>query len=402
MAMQERQISGERAWTEKVTKEAREYQATVSMYTDAKKEERDARLAYEKIEDTWIESGLSLDGLSQMFKTDESLKVLKNLNEIPAKDFKQREEYFSNKAYNLERKADILKNILHGDIRRAQNIMAGGAGQFGGLNKLGWDIEDIGLKSYKQMYGQASKVVEEYYKANPAVMRTALDKLEQGQLNRELLREKSGYYGRLRLSAEEKEVFNRKEKIGRYFSSGIAIGQQRSGLNEYNVQNEQYALMMDDKTAYTEENRTAKKNQVIILREEIGTKFGRLMGDKNLDDAKRSAYFEQYREIHKLSRSKAATYLGVISDPDFVPYWNAIDTAYANFQAETDLGVKTAIEQAAQELFGFHESFDQFAGRISKYKAEYMLAPFKANGQLGDDDDTAIDLEDQEWDDILR
>ena len=130
MAFQQQEKREQRVWQEGVTEKAREYQATVSMYQDAKQEERDARLAYEKVEDAWVESGLGLQSLNEMFKTDQSLKVLKDLNEMPAKDLKQREQYFSDKAYNLERKADILEGVLHGDIRKAKNIMAGGAGQF--------------------------------------------------------------------------------------------------------------------------------------------------------------------------------------------------------------------------------------------------------------------------------
>ena len=403
LAFQQQGRREERAWQEGVTEKARDYQATVSMYQDAKQEERDARLAYEKVEDAWVESGLGLTSLSEMFKTDESLKVLKDLNEIPAKDFKQREQYFSDKAYNLERKADILEGLLHGDIRKAQNIMAGGAGQFGGKDKLEWDVEDLGLKAYEQVYDKASGIVEEYYKANPAAMRTALAKLEQGELNIELLREKTGYYGRLGLAAKEKAAFQRREKLGKYFHSGLAISEERSGLNKYNEQNRQLSIMMDEPDAYTPSDMSEKEKTVIAERETIGIKFGSLMGDRDLTDAKISSYFERYKEIHTLSRSKVGTHLGVISDPDFVPYWNAIETAFATFNAEENPELKNALEQAAQQMFGFHEPFDEFVGRVKAYKTEYMLSPFKGNGQIDDpDDDPGVDLTDSEWEDLIK
>ena len=60
MAFQQQGRREEREWQEGVTQRAREYQATISMYQDAKQEERDARLAYEKVEDAWVESGLGL------------------------------------------------------------------------------------------------------------------------------------------------------------------------------------------------------------------------------------------------------------------------------------------------------------------------------------------------------
>ena len=409
MVFQQQERREEREWQEGVTEKARDYQATISMYQDAKQEERDARLAYEKVEDAWVESGLGLTSLSEMFKTDQSLKVLEDLNEIPAKDFKQREQYFSDKAYNLERKTDILEGILHGDIRRAQNIMAGGAGQFGGKDKLEWDVEDLGLKAYEQVYDKASGIVEEYYKANPAAMRTALATLQKGELDIELLREKTGYYGKLGLAADEKAVFQRREKLGKYFQSGLAISEERSGLNKYNQQNNLLAQMMDEPDAYDDSDISEKKQMVVEAREEVGRRFGSLMkgipapGDKSLTDAEITYYFDRYKEIHKLSRSKTATHLGVISDPDFVPYWDAIEIAYATFQAEKNPELKNALQEAAQQMFGFHESFDEFVGRVLEYKTEYMLAPFKANGQLGgDDDDIVRDLEDKEWDDILN
>ena len=403
MAFQQQGRREERAWQEGVTQKARDYQATISMYQDAKQEERDARLAYEKVEDAWVESGLGLTSLSEMFKTDESLKVLKDLNEIPAKDFKQREQYFSDKAYNLERKADILEGILHGDIRKAQNIMAGGAGRSGGDDKLEWDIKDLGPEAYKNLYGKASGIVDEYFKANPAAMRTALAKLEQGELNIELLREKTGYYGRLGAAVKEKEVLQRREKLGRYFQSGLAISEERSGLNKYNLQNSLLAQMMDEADAYEPSQIREKEKTVIEAREAVGIKFGSLMGDKNLTDEKISDYFDTYQEIHKLSRSKVGTHLGVISDPDFVPYWNAIETAFATFNAEENPELKNALEQAAQQMFGFHEPFDEFVGRVNKYKSEYMLSPFKGNGQIPEPgDDPGVDLTDSEWEDLIK
>ena len=147
---------------------------------------------------------------------------------------------------------DIHRGLTHGDIRRAQNIMAGGAGQFGGKDELEWDMEDLGLKAYEQVYDKASGIVEEYFEANPAAMRTALSKLEQGELNIELLREKTGYYGRLGLAAKEKAVYQRRERIGKYFQSGLAISEERSGLNKYNLQNSLLAQMMDEPDAYDE------------------------------------------------------------------------------------------------------------------------------------------------------
>jgi len=61
----------------KLRREDREYAATVSMYQDAKKEASNAEAEYNKIEDSWRESGLSLNSLNQMFKTDKSFKSFK-------------------------------------------------------------------------------------------------------------------------------------------------------------------------------------------------------------------------------------------------------------------------------------------------------------------------------------
>ena len=405
LEMKSREAEKERAWKEKVAGEAREYQTTVSMYEDAKTQERDARLSYEKVEDDWMKTGLGLESLSEMFKTDKSLKVLKDLNEIPAKDYKEREKYFADKAYNLERKAYILENLLHGDIRKAKNIMAGGATAFGGTNPLEWDLADLGLAGYARTYGQASELVKKYYEANPAAMRTALAELEKGELNIELLREKTGYYKGLGVGVEEKAKFRRKERNCRYFSTGLTIGAERSQYNSYIAQNNLLGQIMQDSDSYTDEEIDKQEAKVLSITDEIGAKFGRLMGDKNLTDDKKLEYFRQYKEMQKLGRSKTATHLGVISDPDFVPYWDAIEKAYDTFKTEGNAGVKDAMEQAAQELFGFHEPFDQFMGKASKLKTDYMLSPFKANDQIGDDEeeeeDPIINQETQGWDYIL-
>jgi len=146
-----------------------------------------------------------------------------------------------------------------------------------------------------------------------------------------------------------------------------------------------------------------KEEMVIAEREAVGIKFGSLMGDKDLTDAEISNYFDRYKEIHTLSRSKTATHLGVISDPDFQPYWDSIETAFATFKAEENPEMKAALEQTAQQMFGFHESFGEFVGRVKAYKTEYMLSPFKGNGQIDDEDleNLGGDLTDNEWENIL-
>ena len=160
--------------------------------------------------------------------------------------------------------------------------------------------------------------------------------------------------------------------------------------------------MMDEPDAYKPSQISEKEKTVIEAREAVGIKFGSLMGDKDLTDEKISDYFDTYQEIHKLSRSKVGTHLGVISDPDFVPYWNAIETAYATFQAEENPELKNALQQAAQQMFGFHEPFDEFVGRVKEYKTEYMLSPFKGNGQIDDSDDPGADLTDSEWEELIK
>ena len=49
---------------EKLRREDREYTAAISMYQDAKKEAIDAEKQYNRIEDSWRESGLSLSSLN--------------------------------------------------------------------------------------------------------------------------------------------------------------------------------------------------------------------------------------------------------------------------------------------------------------------------------------------------
>jgi hypothetical protein len=73
----------------------REYAATVSMYQDARAEAKEAKKQYQEIKDEWRETGIGLNELNELFKTDTSLKVLKDINEIPAKNWGERAEFFS-------------------------------------------------------------------------------------------------------------------------------------------------------------------------------------------------------------------------------------------------------------------------------------------------------------------
>ena len=394
LLMEDKKTKETRAWQEKIQQDARDYNATLTMYKDAKEEAKTSELEYNKIEESWLETGLGLDNLNEMFKTDKSLKVLKDLNEIPAKDWKQREQYYSDKAFNLERKVDIIKDVLHDDIRKAKNIMAGGAGFAGGQDPLSWDWGDLDLKAFKEMYPEArTDYAKEFFVANPGLIQASLAKLQKDALTERLSRERAGYYSRLGVNTQVSKEADKKNKIERYFSSLLASGKERSDFNKYQAHRSMLASMLDDPEYYTQnkpgEDITYIQDQETKIADTgigIGRKYALVMGATNVSDDQALIRLQEYEQMHKLSRARTATHLGVVSDPDFMPYWNSIDQAFKVYQAETDPARKGALLSVAQELFGFYGSFEDFAGGITEFKTEYMLTPFKAEDQVPGND----------------
>jgi hypothetical protein len=412
LLMDEKKTQDTRVWQEKIQAEAREYNATLSMYKDAKDEAKISELEYNKIEKSWLETGLGLDKLNEMFKTDKSLKVLQDLNEIPAKDWKKREQYYSDKAFNLERKADILEGVLYGDIRKAQNIIAGGAGFTGGSDVLSWDTGDLTLAAYKKMYPKAKTGhAAEFFAANPGLIEASLSKLKKDAITQSLLREREGHYSRLGTSTTTKKVSDRGIKIGRYFSSNLASASERSKFNKYKGHRHMLASMLDEADYYKQimpdkeiSYIQDQEQKITSTGIEIGRKYALAMGSTNVSDEQALKSLQEYEQMHKLSRSKTSTHLGVVSDPDFMPYWNSIEQAFKVYKEETDPARKEALLTVSQELFGFYESFEEFAGRTIQFKTEYMLTPFKVDGQIPTDDNKVPipNAEEQLWNSIMR
>ena len=376
---------------EKLRREDREYTAAISMYQDAKKEAIDAEKQYNRIEDSWRESGLSLSSLNEMFKTDESLKVLKNINEIPAEDWKQRTQHFSDKASNLKRKADIIGNELFGDIRKAKNILAGGAGYAGGTDVQTWDPKDLGFEAYQKTYpgDKTTDIVKEFFDVNPGLLESSLAKLQKQQLDFMSLREKLGYYNRLGEKATSDQLAIKKDYIQRSFSSQLNSAKHRSGLKDVKDKQWRAAQLTD---AWDGSDKDMKADiettelEALNLAEDVGRLYGFLLGDSNINSDNAMKLYKEYESIHELARSTTAVRQGVISEPDFMPYWDSIDRAYNTWNKQEDPSKKAALEQTARNLFGFYGDFEEFYQETRKNKADYLMSPFKEDGQVTLDD----------------
>ena len=155
---------------------------------------------------------------------------------------------------------------------------------------------------------------------------------------------------------------------------------------------------MQDPGAYgtegTEEKQDARELSIVNKKEAIGVKYGVLLGQTDVTPDKAALYFNEYQKIHELSTAKTATHLGQYTDPDFVPYWNPIEAGYKTFEsAKNDPARQEAIQLAAQELFGFYESFPEYIKTVRALKTEYKLLPFKGSGQIiNSDEDEEIDI----------
>jgi hypothetical protein len=376
---------------EKLRREDREYTAAISMYQDAKKEAIDAEKQYNRIEDSWRESGLSLSSLNDMFKTDESLKVLKNINEIPAQDWKQRSQHFSDKAFNLKRKADLIGNELFGDIRKAKNILAGGAGYAGGTDKKMWDPQDLGFEAYQKMFPEdkTTDIVKEFFDVNPGLLESSLAKLQKQQLDFMSLREKLGYYNRLGEKATSEQLRMKRGYIQKSFSGQLNSAKHRSGLNDVKDKQwraAQYRDALDPSDKDMKANIEAMESEALNDAERIGRLYGSLFGKTNLSEQDAMRFYKDYDRVHALAKSTTAVREGVISDPDFMPYWNSIEKAYNTWSVEKDLGKKSAMEETAKILFGFYGDFEEFYQETIKNKADYLISPFKEDGQVTLDD----------------
>tara|TARA_R100001082_G_scaffold110046_2_gene88734 strand:+ start:415 stop:1629 length:1215 start_codon:yes stop_codon:yes gene_type:complete len=365
-----------------IREDEREYQANLSLYQDAKTESiRNERL-YNETRQKYLETGLSLEKLNDMFKTNKSLKVLDDISTVKADDYAARADYYSDQAMNFATKTDIMSGVLVDDVRKAKNIMAGGAGPTGGSDLTGWDVQDINIDAFKAFYGEdaVTPQVEEYFQANPGSIQTALSTLQSTDYKQKISEQKYNYYkGKTEGSGPDKSRDWYKQRIS---SAKTTSGKSMVDAYNFAANDEKY----DDLPA----NQNEPLMQSATLKADIMQDLSVLYGVPISD-----SLYDEYDMMFKLAAGSKME--GKYTPGDFTAYHEGVQKAYEHYSKADN---KDEIQQVAQRIFGFNGLFKNFAEAENVLYTQSLLYDFRNEGILdeGQVDDT---IQEDEFDRII-
>jgi hypothetical protein len=380
--------------------DAREFQAEVSMYQDNKALERDARNRLEDLEMDLQKTGASLSLLNNEYVTQGAIKVLDNISEIPATDYARRAEYFSEKAEMHDDQARILKDVLYGDIFKAQQIATGGRpgmGYHGGLDPEQWDMEDIGYDAYVAEYGE-NPIVESYFSRIPGTLRQSLGVLAMDELSRVMTKEKAKAF---RKTAGETELKEKASDASKYLGDRIYHGAIESGLNDYYT-----ALGIlktpDDYEPDVVKDAEATKAQVKLS---IGSDIAQLTGkavdetmgiDEQVEQIESLFFTFENAHIHGTGRYEPG--LKVTGEASYDYLEGIIEDAWANYQTK-DSATRKELDEIAQRLFGYTgKTFTEFVDEYNMYRGDILLN--EVGGEEADILDV-FDIESEDWEGLF-
>jgi hypothetical protein len=356
----------------KMQKDSQNFQAELSLYKDAKEEEREARNNLEDLIVDYQSTGADIGQLNELFRTDGALKILDNINEIPAKDYSRRAEHFNNKAEIHNKKSDILKDVLYGDIFKAQQIAAGGRpglGYTGGLHSDRWDMGDINYDAYVAEYGE-NPIVKTYFEKIPGSLRASLNELEMSEVRIQQLADEAK---KDRSLAGETEIEKRESDANKWLGNIIYHGSIDSGLNDYYM-----AIGITENPGdYEDEAVTNAKNAIPQIKASIGTDVAQLTGaavDETMGiDEQIESLFSMYEKAHVHGTGRYETGLKNTGEASYDYLEGIIEDGWANYQTK-DHATRKELDKAAQRLFGYtRKTFAEFVQEYNKYRTDILL-----------------------------
>tara|TARA_R100000808_G_scaffold6268_2_gene18754 strand:+ start:514 stop:1836 length:1323 start_codon:yes stop_codon:yes gene_type:complete len=410
MQMAQEERIADREYRERMANKSIELEASKSLYKEAVSEYNKLDSALMALENKYSEAVGSVDNLGEMYKGS-GLDVVTDIYKGEATNYQARADNALENIQALKNKINIVQGSLYGDVKRVQNIMAGGAGFEGGASAEGWDLGDLGLLAYETQFGESSPTVKAMFKNNPGMMTSSLASLQKTEEAMKLSKEKRQYYSDK--DANAKEISARSEAeltfgslIG---SSAITSGKQQfDGLSMIEAN-------FDDTT--TEDDKSKVANSKNALRTQIGKDFAFLLGDLVSEDMYFD-YSEDYFEMHNLAKGQSAVRQGRTAYGNWSIFNNYVQKANANYInaiQSGDTNKALMLNQMAIKYFGMPDSKDvqlsTFANDMNKHFSKTILAGFESSNQILPEDNqfnldnlnnsNLSDLNDNEWESLL-
>tara|TARA_R100000808_G_C2154709_1_gene165950 strand:- start:7113 stop:8432 length:1320 start_codon:yes stop_codon:yes gene_type:complete len=366
-----------------------ELEANLLHYKDMKDEYRDNERLLEELTNTYLASGAEIEDLNELFRTNESLKVLENLSTIQADDYAKKAEYYSDKADNAEIKIEQLKEVIYGDILKAKQLIQGGdpeAGYTGGDDPEAWDIGDIDYNVYKSLYGE-NPIIENLYKNVPGELTKSLNILEAGRVSKEYDEARTESW---KSKKTDETVDEKEDKSRLYVMTRVNNAYRESGLQGFDT----HALVVKaPEGEYTADSVEYSQQKQVEIQEGIAYAISRIRDEVfPIDPIERSEYvskvFQEYISAHEASVPVYNQGTGLISDSDFTYFEGFIEDAWDTYK-DKDPDARKELDEITQRLFGYTRmTFEEFVSEYRSFRTDLILGPLaKSNQNILDETD---------------
>ena len=381
-----------------------ELEASKSMYNENMKLYHDSLNKLDNLESTYGESVGSLDALGELY-TASGKDVTADIYEGKATNYQARADNALENLQAIKNKIGILQNVLYTDVKRAKNIMAGGAGFEGGVDEKQWDLGDLGLVSYEAQFGEASETVKNMFANNPGVMVKSLAGLQKTEQALNLTGKKIAYYDE---QTKDKDTKKAQAKSDLFFGTLLNNAGTRSGKLQYDGLKAMEANLGEDEQ---EQIKVYQENRMTILAA-TGEGMAILLG-REISDEDKFDLAQEFHEMHDLSRATSEVRLGKTGYGDLSVFNNYVQEAKNNYQAALKSGDNEKAKQLnelAKIYFGMPLGSDltSFSSDVAEQFTNTALSEFSGSNNLIDDDNEIPslkdlkNLEDTEWKELLE
>ena len=376
--------------TLEMKEKAIDLEASKSLYNENKKLYYSAIDNLDKLEATYGETVGSLEPLNEMY-TSGGKDVTADIYKGEATDYQARADNALENWQAVKNKIGVLQGSLYGDVKRAKNIMAGGAGFEGGVDPKGWDLADLGIIAYEHRFGESSPTVVSMFENNPGLMTASLASLQKTEGALALTGSKRKYYSG---ATETKTGDNEMKQAELVFGTIASSARKTSGKQMYDGLMIQQANF-NEQTG--DEEITANNDAQFRITKEIGKEFADLTGqvvtpEEYLDVT------EEYFEMLNLAQGSSEARQGQTAYANWSVYKNYITQArdaYVKALQAGDAEKAKRLNSLAEKYFGKPQGIElsTFALDMDTYYSKTILASFGETFNIEEDQNTSDQLD---------
>jgi hypothetical protein len=382
-----------------------EIEAGKSMYNENMKIYSAAEQSLQLLETEYHKAVGDVSSLGELYKAAGD-EVVRDVYEGEATDYSARADWAYNNAQQIKGQIETLQGSLYGDIKRAENIIAGGAGFRGGVTAAEWDPADLGIVAYELQYGEASPTVQSLFKNNLGAVTESLTRLRKTEQTFGLTEQKIQYY---ESKTQAEKVQSENDKAELMFGTLSNSSKKTSAMQ--NLQGLQIAEANYDENTDAATVDANEQGQFAIYKA-IGSEFSKLIG-RDVDPEDYPAITEEYIEMQNLGSGDAASLMGQTAYGNWSAFKGYVDDAAREYVAAiqaNDTEKVRILDGLAQKYFGMPPgvSLTQFAADVGDQYSKTLLATFSQNDLIAAPSDTTITdttniiNPDDEWESLLE